>query len=605
MGNLIKINTEVSPTAEISDGEQALAKTKDPKKEASGTLPHQTMNDDARLNKKHLAEIALDSISEGVFCTDILGNINYLNVAAEKLTGWSWQEANGKPSSQIFNIIHGSTGKPAHNPVELVLNSHKPNGIPADTVLIKRDGSKITIEDSASPILNWDGQQTGVVVVFNDVSEAKAMSTKMAYLAHHDFLTNLPNRVLLNDRIAQAVANAKRHQTQFSVLFLDLDNFKNINDSLGHGVGDKLLQSVSKRLVGCVRNADTVSRQGGDEFIILLEENKNAMDVALTADKILQDLTLPHQIKKSHLYISTSIGISVYPNDGEDAETLIKNADTAMYFAKQKGRNNYQFFKQNMNTRAVHRLKIETNLRYALDKQEFALHYQPKFDLVSHQITGVEALLRWRHSEWGKVLPEDFIPIAEDCGLIVPIGRWAMREACYQAKSWMDAGKPAMTMAVNISEKEFLHKGFVEDVRAALVETQLPAHYLELEITETVLMRDASSSMVILQALKAMGVKLAVDDFGTGYSSLSYLQQFPIDALKIDQSFVQQIKSNLHEGIIVSAIISMGHSLKLKLIAKGVENELSLNFLKSRQCHEGQGYFFSPALTAQQLDSII
>lgn len=569
---------------------------------ANDSLTHAPiLIDEALYKEKNRAEIALNSISDAVFCTDLHGNIDYLNVAAEKLTGWSREEANGRPSNHIFHIINGTTRQPAPNPVALVLQFSSPNGIAADTVLIKRDGSEVPVEDSASPIYDRNGELTGAVVVFHDVSEAKAMSMKMAHLALHDFLTNLPNRVLLNDRIAQAVAFAKRHHTQLSLLFLDLDNFKNINDSLGHSIGDKLLQSVSQRLTHCVRNADTVSRQGGDEFVILLADNKNAKDAALTADKILHELTRAHQVETSLLYISTSIGISVYPNDGLDAETLIKNADTAMYYAKQKGRNNYQFFKNAMNARAVQRQQVETSLRLALEKQQFVLRYQPKTNLNSNQITGVEALLRWQHDEWGEVRPEEFIAIAEDCGFIVQIGRWVLREACYQAKAWMHAGLPAMTVAVNISKKEFLHKDFVEDVRAVLVETQLAANYLELEITESVLMRDASRSMSILQELKKMGIKLAVDDFGTGFSSLSYLELFPIDAIKIDHSFVQHIKSDLDEDIIVTAIICMGHNLKLKVIAKGVENEMQLDFLKSQHCQEAQGHFFSPALTAEEL----
>ncbi len=586
---------------------QVKANTKKIVKEATHlSLPHENsitepvIIDESVYKEKTRAEIALNSISDAVFCTDVNGNIDYLNIAAEKLTGWSREEANGCPSHHIFNIINGTTRQPACNPVDLVLQSNKPNGLAADTVLIKRDGSEVAIEDSASPIRDADGKLTGVVVVFHDVSEAKAMSMKMAHLAQHDFLTNLPNRVLLNDRIAQAIASADRNGTQVALLFLDLDNFKHINDSLGHATGDKLLQSVSNRLSNCVRNADTVSRQGGDEFIILLADNKNDIDAALTAEKVLEEITLVHTVAKSQLHISTSIGISVYPNDGLDAETLIKSADTAMYYAKQKGRNNYQFFKNEMNTRAVERLIIEANLRIALEKQQFVLHYQPKVNLITKQITGAEALLRWKHDEWGEVLPEKFIAIAEDSGLIVPIGHWVLREACHQAKSWMNAGLPTITIAINISAQEFLQKDFVEGVHTILMEAELPAHCLELEITESVLMREAHISTTILHRLKKMGVKLAVDDFGTGYSSLSYLQQFPIDVLKIDQSFVHHIVSSLDEGIIVSAIISMGNSLKLKVIAEGIENKMQLDFLKNRHCEEGQGYFFSPALTAKQ-----
>ena len=561
--------------------------------------------DESIYKEKIRAEIALNSISDAVICTDINGNIDYLNIAAEKITGWTREEASGRPINKVFKIINGTTRKPAVNPVDLVMQANKPRGLAADTVLIKRDCTEVAIEDSTSPIHNWDGQLTGVVIVFHDVSEAKAMATKMAHLAQHDFLTNLPNRVLLNDRIAQAITLANRHHTHLALLFLDLDNFKHINDSLGHATGDKLLRLVTGRLIECVRESDTVSRVGGDEFVILLAENKNSEDAGVSAQKILEALQALHLIGKSQLHITTSIGISVYPDDGIDAETLLKSADTAMYHAKGKGRNNYQFFKGEMNTRAVERLIIENNLRLALEKQQFILYYQPKVNLNTGQITGVEALLRWQHDEWGEVVPDIFVPVAEDTGLIIPIGRWVLRQACLQAKAWQDAGLQDITIAINISAQEFLQKDFVAGVRAVLIETGLAAHFLELEITESVLMRDAECSKNILQQLKKMGIKLAVDDFGTGYSSLSYLQRFPIDVLKIDQSFVQNIESAKDDGIIVSAIISMGNSLKLKVVAEGVETPSQFAFLKARQCEEGQGYFFSHPLIAENFAALL
>lgn len=570
-----------------------------PLKNSAGLIiKNPTIINDALYKEKIRAEIALNSISDAVICTDIDGNIDYLNIAAEKITGWSREEANGHPINIVFHIINGLTRQPIQNPIELLSQCNNPRDLAVDTILINRDGSEIEIADSISPIQDWDGKITGVVIVFHDVSVAKAMSTKLTHLAQHDFLTGLPNRVLLNDRIAQAIASANRYGTQVALLFLDLDNFKHINDSLGHATGDKLLQSVTERLSACVRNTDTVSRQGGDEFIILLEDSKTGKNAALIADKILEELTLPHMIGKCQLHISTSIGISVYPHDGLDADTLLKSADTAMYYAKEKGRNNYQFFKNEMNTRAVQRLIIEADLRVALEKRQFVLHYQPKFNLKTNLMSGVECLLRWQHDEWGEVMPETFVAIAEETGLIIPIGRWVLREACQQAKSWLDSSLPVITIAVNISAKEFLQKDFVEGVRNILIDTQLPAHHLELEITESVLMRDAESSIAILLQLKKMGIKLAVDDFGTGYSSLSYLQQFPIDVLKIDQSFVHHIASASDEGVIVSAIISMGNSLKLRVIAEGIENKMQLDFLKSRHCEEGQGYFFSAPLSA-------
>ena len=550
--------------------------------------------------EKIRAEIALNSINDAVICVDINGKIDYLNIAAEKMTGWVRQEANGLPINHVFNIINGSTRKPALNSTDSVLQTNKPRDLAVDTVLIQRDGTEVAIEHSSSPIYNWDSQLSGVVIAFHDVSETKAMATKMAHLAQHDYLTNLPNRVLLNDRIAQAIALANRHQTQIAILFLDLDNFKHINDSLGHATGDKILQSVTKRLKNCVRESDTVSRQGGDEFVILLAENKNSNDAAVSAQKILDELKAAHTVDRNQLHITTSIGISLYPADGLDAETLLKSADTAMYYAKEKGRNNYQFFIPDMNKRAVQRLILESNLRLALEKQQFTLNYQPKVNLVTGQITGAEALLRWQHDEWGEVLPNIFMPVAEDSGLIVPIGRWVLSHACKQAKSWQNMGLPPITVAVNIAGREFMHKDFVEGVRATLIETRLEPHFLELEIAESVLMRDAEYSKKILLQLKQMGIKLTVDDFGTGFSNLSYLQQFPIDVLKIDQSFVQNIESAKDGGAIISAIINMANCLKLNVVAEGVENSNQLAFLKTHQCEEGQGYFFRHPLMAEQ-----
>jgi diguanylate cyclase (GGDEF)-like protein/PAS domain S-box-containing protein len=560
--------------------------------------------DESSYKIKVRAEIALNSISDAVICTDIDCNIDYMNIAAEKITGWPRDEAFGKPVNRIFNIINGITRKPAFDPVGLVLQIDKPRVLAPNTVLIKRDGTEVEIEDSTSPIHDEKEKLTGVVIVFHDVSATKAMAKKMEHAAQHDFLTTLPNRMLLNDRIEQAIAFASRHHTQLAVLFLDLDNFKHINDSLGHAAGDKLLQSVAKRLQHCVRVSDTVSRQGGDEFVILLAESKNE-DAALTAQKILVDLLALHEIDKNQLHITTSIGISVYPADGTDAETLLKSADTAMYCAKEKGRNNYQFFTAQMNTRATERLVIENNLRLALNHQQFILHYQPIVNLTTGKITGAEALLRWQNSELSEVSPETFLPVAIDSGLMVPIGRWVLRQACKQAKAWQDKGLPAISIAINISAQEFLHKDFVEDVKAVLVETRLAAEYLELEFTEPVLMRDTDCSTQILQQLKEMGVKLAVEDFGTGCSSLSHLQRFPIDVLKIDQSFVQSIKSAKDDGFIVSAIISMGNSLKLKVIAEGIETTHQLDFLTARQCEEGQGHFYSRPIDAESFTLLL
>ena len=544
------------------------------------------------------ADIALNSISDAVICTDMHGNVDYLNIAGERLTGWSREDARGRPIAEVFHIINGVTRKPQRNPVDQVLQNDEPMGLEADTLLLRRDGSEAAIEDSASPIHYRNGRLTGVVIVFHDVTAIQAMTIKMAHLAQHDFLTNLPNRVLLNDRVAQAIRLAKRRNTPLALLFLDLDKFKHINDSLGHATGDRLLQLVTQRLTNCVRSSDTVSRQGGDEFVILLADIKQEKDAAVTTEKIQSAMALPHMVALRELHVTTSIGISIYPADGHDAETLIKAADTAMYFAKERGRDNYQFFRSDMNVRAAERQFIEADLRLALEKLQFVLHYQPKINLSTGATTGVEALLRWQHAERGMVQPARFVPIAEDCGLIVPIGHWVLHEACAQAKRWSDSGLAPISMAVNISALEFRQKNFLEGLRAILDETGLNPRHLQLEITESVLMENADTSIAILRELRNIGVQLAVDDFGTGYSSLSYLSQFPIDVLKIDQSFVNDIESTTHNGIIASAVISMGNSLQLTVIAEGVETEVQLAFLKARHCEEGQGYLFSHPLPA-------
>jgi diguanylate cyclase (GGDEF)-like protein len=427
----------------------------------------------------------------------------------------------------------------------------------------------------------------------------------MSHSAQHDFLTGLPNRALVNDRITQAIARARRHNTRFAVLFLDLDHFKHINDSLGHVIGDKLLQSVGKRLLSCVRGSDTLSRQGGDEFVVLLSEVAQAKDAALCAQKMLTILQAPHFIGLHRLGVSASIGISIYPDDGLDPETLIKTADTAMYQAKEDGRDNYKFFEQEMNIRAVERQSIEESLRGALERQEFMLQYQPKIMLKTGAITGAEALLRWLHPERGLIPSLRFVPVAEDSGLILPIGRWVLREACQQARAWQDAGLPPLPVAVNISAVEFRDQNFLESVRAILKETCLEPHCLELELTESVLMQHAEATASVLQALKGMGVQLAVDDFGTGYSSLSYLRRFPIDALKIDQSFVRDITSNPDDATIVSAVINMGRSLKQRVIAEGVETREQFAFLQTQHCGEGQGYYFSRPVLAGQFAKLL
>lgn len=559
----------------------------------------------ALYEEKERAQVTLNSIGDAVLSTDVTSRITFLNRVAEKMTGWTCQDAVGRPLDEVINIIDGNTRHPAENPLLSALTLNKTMTMALGHILVRRDGVEYDIEDSASPIHDREGRTVGAVMVFQDVSETRGMALKMSYLAQHDFLTNLPNRALLNDRLAQAIMLAHRHGKQLAVIFLDLDRFKHINDSLGHAIGDKLLESVAERLVTCVRSSDTVSRQGGDEFVILLSSVEHAEDTVLTANKMLTTLALPYLIGQHDLHITASIGISTYPDDGKDVEALIKNADIAMYHAKGNGRNNYQFFKQDMNARAVERQSIESSLRRALERHEFVLHYQPKINLETGAITGTEALIRWRHPYLGLLPPAQFVPIAEDSGLIVPIGAWVLREACRQARAWQDAGLCALPVAVNISAVQFKHRDFLKILDSILMDTGLAPRFLELELTESVLMQDAESAASLLQALKTRGVQLAVDDFGTGYSSLSYLKRFPIDTLKIDQSFVHDLTTDPDDAAIVSAVISMGKSLKQRVIAEGVETRAQFAFLQAHCCGEGQGYYFSPPVAAQDIAKLL
>jgi len=552
------------------------------------------------------AQITLDSIGDGVISVDMHGHVDYLNIAAEEMTGWARCDANGRPIGQVLAIVDAANGEPVVNPVDAVLENGHGQSLTGEVILVDRHGVRKTIEDSAAPIFDWNGRLVGAVLVFRDISATVALTSAMRHLAQHDFLTRLPNRVLLSDRIDQAIAMARRSKASPALLFLDLDKFKHINDSLGHDTGDRLLQAVAGRLLDCVRASDTVSRHGGDEFVILLADERRPQDAALAAEKILIALSRPFLIEGRQLHTSTSIGISVFPADGTDAGALIKHADTAMYHAKERGRNNYQFFGQDMHARAVERQLIESNLRLALERHEFTLHYQPKLDLASCKITGVEALLRWKHPQWGMTLPERFIRIAEECGLIVPIGRWILGEACAQSVRWRNSGLAPVSIAINVSALEFRHRDFFDHAMTVFKSSGVAPASLQLELTESVLMRDVAASAELLTKFKAIGVQIAVDDFGTGYSSLSYLNQFPIDLLKIDQSFVKAIDGTQDgNGAIVSAVIGMGKSLNQRVIAEGIENATQLDFLKLHGCNEGQGYFFSEPLDAARMQATL
>ncbi len=561
--------------------------------------------DEQLFSERERAEVTLNSIGDAVACTDSAGNLTFLNRVAEKLTGWSWAEAEGRPMTEVLRILHGATGASIANPMELAIGCDRTVHLPANCVILRRDGSRLPIEESVAPIHDSQGRSAGTVIVLRDVSAARDMQRQITHSAEHDFLTGLPNRMLLNDRIDQAILLAPRHGQQVAVLFLDLDGFKHINDFLGHSAGDKLLQSVAGSIVRCVRSSDTVSRQGGDEFVILLSEAQQGEDAAIVAKRILEAVARPHTVDQRDLHVTASIGVSIFPDDGADAETLIKNADTAMYQAKENGRQGFRFFKPIMNVRAVDRRAIEEALRRALERNEFKLHYQPKIDLKTGAITGAEALIRWTTLTRGVVPPSEFIPVAEASGLILPIGAWVLREACVQAKKWLDAGMPRLTMAVNVSAMEFLAENYLDGVLRVLDETGLDPKLLELELTESVLMARADPTALILQTLRERGVQVAIDDFGTGYSSLSYLRNCPVDTLKIDQSFVRQISKETDDATIVTAVIAMARSLKLRVVAEGVETLEELTFLCEHHCDEAQGYYFSRPVPPNEFASLL
>jgi diguanylate cyclase (GGDEF)-like protein/PAS domain S-box-containing protein len=562
-------------------------------------------NAEALFEEQERAQITLNSIGDAVISTDVAGRVTYLNAAAESMTGWTLDEAAGRPLEEVFQIADATTRRLAPNPMTLAIRENETVGLTSNCVLIRRDGTEAAIEDSAAPIHDRRGHVAGAVMVFRDVSMTRALSLKMAHLAQHDSLTDLPNRILLNDRLTQALALAHRKEQRLALLFLDLDRFKSINDSLGHAIGDRLLQSVAERLLGCVRSSDTVSRHGGDEFVILLPEVTQPRDAAVTAEKILLAVSTPHRIDRQDLHLAASIGIVTYPDDGMDAEALLKHADLAMYRAKDAGRNTYRFFESEMNGHAADRHSLESGLHRAIERHEFVLHYQPILSLDSGRLVSVEALIRWRHPERGLVSPAQFVPIAEESGFISAIGRWVLHEACRQSQAWRAAGLPAMRMAMNISTVELRGDGFVESIGGILDEHGLVPGDLELELTETFLMHDSNSTAAVLQSLSDLGVRIALDDFGTGYSSLSHLKRFPIDTLKIDQSFVRHLATDADDASIVGAVIGMGKGLQIRVVAEGVETREQLAFLRKQGCPEGQGFYFSRPMCADEFSQLL
>ncbi|MFZ5640685.1 MAG: EAL domain-containing protein, partial [Bacillota bacterium] len=555
--------------------------------------------------EKERAQVTLQSIGDAVITTDALGNVEYLNPVAEDLTGWTKEKAKGLPLPQVFRIANENTGEAAENPVEKCIREGRIIGLANHTVLIHRDGHKFAIEESAAPIRNREGEIIGTILVFHDVSEKRSLLKQMVHQTYHDPLTGLPNRILFNDRLALALVQAQPNQDMLAVLFLDLDRFKIVNDMLGHAVGDRVLKEVAGRIKECLQKSDTIARLGGDEFTILLPRISHEEDAAKVAQKIIQAFQLPWMLGNQEFHITVSVGIALYPNDGDDAESLLKHADTAMCRAKDQGRNNYQLYTPAMNAKIMERLTMENSLRYALKRNEFTVFYQPQVNTASGQITGMEALVRWLHPDRGLVGPVEFIPLAEDTGLIIPIGEWVLHTACAQNKAWQESGLQPVRVTVNISACQFQQQNLVNTVAQALKQTGLDPQWLELEITESALMQDLDFTIKVLQDLRDMGVRISVDDFGTGYSSLNYLKRFPIHTLKIDRSFVRDITDNPEDAAIVSAIIVLAHNLNLNLIAEGVETPDQLAFLKHCRCCEMQGYLFSKPLPAGEFEKLL
>jgi diguanylate cyclase (GGDEF)-like protein/PAS domain S-box-containing protein len=572
---------------------------------ALGNAVERTTNEEILIVEKERAEATLNCIADAVICTDMSGNITFFNPIASCMMGSPLKDAVGRHLTETFRIVDANTRNAILDPMAKAASENLTGQLPLNCVLIRPDGNEVFIEDSVAPIHDREGAVTGAVIVFRDVSAARAQSEQMTHLAEHDSLTGLPNRLLFCDRVGQAISLARRHGRRAAVLFLDLDGFKQINDSLGHAAGDEFLRSVAKRLLGCVRTPDTVSRQGGDEFVMLLQDLQKPADAAASARRVLQSVSEVHLADHPELHVTASIGISVFPDHGLNVETLIKNADVAMYRAKKNGSQSYRFFEPDIDAPADEYGSTEESLRLALERNELTLHYQPKINLKTGAITGAEALSRWNHPTRGTILPGQFIPIAEESGLILPIGAWVFDEACSQARAWADAGMPAKRMAVNVSRLQFQSADFLDGLFATLNKTGLDPEFLELDVNESVLMHHPERTTFVLKMLRDKGVQVSVDNFGTGNSSLSSMQKLPLNAIKIDRSFLRQITTIPGGSAAVEAFIGMARSLHLRVIAQGVETAEDLVFLWAHDCDEAQGNFFSQPVPPDQLTKLL
>ena len=551
-------------------------------------------------NQLKQASVVFDNTSEGILITDADHEIISVNRAFCEITGYAESEVLGKNPSLLRSGYHDKAF------YQSLWQSIKETGKWRGEIRNKRKNGEVYTELlSINTFRDAQGKLTYHIGVFTDISNIKETESKLDYLAHHDQLTGLPNRLLCQARLEHELQLAKRHSEQVGILFLDLDMFKTVNDSMGHAKGDILLQQVANCIKQSIRSEDTVARLGGDEFVIIIGSLKNRHDAARVAENTLSLFSRPFNVAGQEIFIGASCGISVYPDDGLDQDVLLRNADSAMYQAKARGRNTYQFYTQALTEEASQRLTLETNLRQALDKGELSVFYQPQYSLKNETLIGVEALLRWNHSDLGLVSPGQFIPIAEETGLIVPIGEWVLKTACKQLKSWNEMGFNSVRVAVNLSSRQFASKGLEKLIASALTEADINPEDLDLELTESIIMHDEKHIVETLFKLHDMGVCLSVDDFGTGYSSLSYIQRFPLDTLKIDRSFVRDITSNSKDAEMIDSIIALGHSMNLKVLAEGVETIEQLQYLQSRGCDEAQGFYYSKAVTADEITAIL
>lgn len=547
-----------------------------------------------------LAAKVFESTLEGVTIVDADGKILTVNSAFTDITGYSEEDVIGKNPNILKSGLHDDLFYK-----DMWASINKKGDWRGEIWNKRKNGEIFPVWLAINTLRDEHGQLTNYVGVFGDISVIKTTEQRLEHLAHHDPLTNLPNRLLFQLRLEHAIKQASRNHANLALLFIDLDHFKEVNDSLGHAVGDKLLQSAATLLLDVVRQDDTVARLGGDEFLVLMERIDEPQDAAIVAVKLIEKLQKPFVIDGHELFVTGSIGISIYPEQGEDVDTLIKNADAAMYRTKELGRNGFQFFSDSLTEIAQARQVLQTSLRHALERNEFRLHYQPQVALGSYQIVGMEALIRWDHPETGMVPPNQFIPFAEETGLIEPIGQWVLLEACRQAVTWQASGLPPVMMSINLSAIQLEQTDIVSLVADTLAETGLDPKYLELEITESLLMKHAEQTIGTLKALKALGVTIAIDDFGTGYSSLSYLKRFPVDKLKIDRVFICDLPEDQDDIAITRAIIALGRSLHLTLIAEGVEEPAQYQFLLDEGCDQLQGYLYSPPVPAKDMEILL